>query len=98
MFELRNVDEMQTGNGRASSGDHLISVTGVGCCEAEVIGTDAGALREKRIDQRLAPGVLRGDRGEPHGAAVADIGVGGNAGLRADNFLKISTSPAWRFG
>ena len=34
---------MQTGNGSASSADQRISVTGVGCCAAEVIGAPVPA-------------------------------------------------------
>ena len=43
---------------------------------------------EERIDQRGAEVVADADLGQAHGAAMADVGVGGVAGLRADHFLE----------
>ena len=42
-LESRNVEEMQSGNGRASAAAHAISVTGVGVCEVEMIGAPVPA-------------------------------------------------------
>ena len=78
---------MQTGNGSASSGDQWISVTGVGCCAAEVIGT-ARAVLEQRVDQRIAlavrvaTAVSRTAQRWRMSASAAD------AGLRSHHLLK----------
>ena len=43
---------------------------------------------EERIDERRSGGGLRGDGGEANGASMAGVGVGGVAGLRANDLLK----------
>ena len=61
-------------------------MTGVGFCEAEMMGAPVPV--KERVDQWFAMRVLGCDRGEAHGAAMAHVGVGGIAGLRAHDLLE----------
>ena len=85
--ESRKLDEMQTGNGSASSARPLD------------LGHRRGLLRRRRDRRRrarsnsgstsgVAERVLVADLREPHGAAMADVGVGRVAGLRPEHLLE----------